>query len=67
MVMQYLVHRNEEYIKHIKLFTESVEKILERLLVLEYNIKEVQVILKYISVNDSNDEERKEEWYAKRG
>jgi len=67
MVMQYLVQRNEEYIKHIELFTESVEKILERLLVLEYNIKEVQVILKYISVNDSNDTERKEEWYAKRG
>ena len=67
MVMQYLVNRNEEYLRHIELFTESVEKIIERLAVLEYNIKEVQVILKYISVNDSNDEGRKEEWYAKRG
>ena len=67
MVMQYLVQRNEEYLKHIELFTETVEKILERLAVLEYNIKEVQVILKYMSVNDSNDKELKEGWYAKRG
>ena len=67
MVMQYLVHRNEEYIKHIELFTESVEKILERLAVLEYNIKEVQVILKNLPIDESKDNELKEVWYAKRG
>ena len=67
MVMQYLVQRNEEYLKHIELFTESVGKILERLAVLEYNIKEVQVILKNLPIDESKDKELKEVWYAKQG
>ena len=67
MVMQYLVNRNEEYIKHIQLFTESVGKILERLAVLEYNIQEVQVILKNLPMDESKDKELKEVWYAKQG
>ena len=67
MVMQYLVSRNEEYIHHIELFTESVEKILERLAILEYNIQEMQIILKHLPVQESTDAELKEVWYAKQG
>ena len=67
MVMQYLVNRNEDYLRHIELFTESVEKIIERLAILEYNIKEVQVILKNLPIDESKDKELKEGWYAKRG
>ena len=67
MVMQYLVNRNEEYLHHIELFTESVEKILERLQVLEYNIQEMQVILKNLPIDESKDAELKEVWYAKQG
>jgi len=67
MVMPYLVNRNEEYLHHIKLFTESVEKILERLLILEYNIQEMQVILKHLPIGESKDAELKEVWYAKQG
>jgi len=66
MVMQYLVQRNEEYLKQIEIFTESVEKILERLQVLEYNIKEVQSILRDLTLDSTKDEELKEGWYAKR-
>ena len=55
MVMQYLVNRNEEYLRHIELFTESVERIIERLAILEYNIKEVQVILKNLPIDESKD------------
>ena len=67
MVMQYLVNRNEEYLRHIELFTESVERIIERLAILEYNIKEVQVILKNLPIDESKDKELKEGWYAKQG
>jgi len=67
MVMQYLVNRNEEYIHHIQLFTESVEKILERLAVLEYNIQEMQVTLKHLTLDESKDANLKEVWYAKQG
>ena len=43
--MQYLIQRNEEYMKHIEMFTKSVDKIVERLEVLEYNIKELQSVV----------------------
>ena len=66
MVMQYLVNRNEEYLKHIEEFAKSVDKILERLGVLEYNIREMQEILKHLPINAQKDEELKEAWYAKR-
>ena len=58
MVMQYLIQRNEEYMKHIEMFTESVDKIVERLEVLEYNIKELQSVVQN-SLPD-NDTELKE-------
>ena len=67
MVMQYLVNRNEDYLHHIEVFTESVEKILERLGVLEYNIQEMQEFLKHLPLNESKDKELKEGWYAKQG
>ena len=67
MVMPYLVNRNEEYLRHIELFTESVEKILERLLILEYNIQEMQVTLKHLILDESKDTKLKEVWYAKQG
>ena len=64
MVMQYLIQRNEEYMKHIEMFTKSVDKIVERLEVLEYNIKELQSVVQNNLSN--NDNELKEKWYAKR-
>ena len=64
MVMQYLIQRNEEYMKHIEMFTESVDKIVERLEVLEYNIKELQSVVQ--TIIPDNDTELKEKWYAKR-
>ena len=64
MVMQYLMQRNEEYMKHIEMFTKSVDNIVERLSVLEYNIKELQSVVQN-SLPD-NDTELKEKWYAKR-
>ena len=64
MVMQYLIQRNEEYMKHIEMFTKSVDTIVERLEVLEYNIKELQLVVQQIIPD--NDTELKEKWYAKR-
>ena len=66
MVMQYLVNRNEEYLRHIEEFTKSVGKILERLETLEYNIKEMQETIKHLPIDSQKDEELKEAWYAKR-
>ena len=62
--MQYLIQRNEEYMKHIEMFTKSVDTIVERLEVLEYNIKELQLVVQQIIPD--NDTELKEKWYAKR-
>lgn len=67
MVMQYLVQRNEEYMKQMVIFTESVEKILDRLEVLEYNIKEMKTSLNHLVPNEAEDERLKEVWYAQRG
>ena len=64
MVMQYLIQRNEEYMEHIEMFTNSVDNIVERLKILEYNIKELQSVVQH-SLPD-NDNELKEKWYAKR-
>ena len=66
MVMQYLVNRNEEYLRHIEEFTKSVGQILERLETLEYNIKEMQETIKHLPIDSQKDEELKEAWYAKR-
>jgi len=63
MVMQYLVSRNEEYIKHIENFNKQIGEICELIKVLEYNILEIQMYLK-ASIPD-NDDKKKEAWYAK--
>lgn len=63
MVMQYLISRNEEYLKHIENFNKQIAEICELIKILEYNILEIQTYLKStISDNDSN---KKEEWFAK--
>jgi hypothetical protein len=63
MVMQYLVSRNEEYLKHIAHFNTQIDEICELIKVLEYNILEIQAYLKS-SISD-NDDKKKEEWFAK--
>ena len=66
MVMQYLVNRNEEYLKHIEEFTQSVNEILERLATLEYNVNRMHDTIKYLTLDEQKDEDLKEAWYAKR-
>ena len=63
MVMQYLVQRNEEYIKHIEHFNKQITEICDLIKVLEYNILEIQMYLKS-SISD-DDDKKKEAWFAK--
>ncbi len=64
MVMQYLVSRNEEYLKHIQNFNQQIAEIIELIQVLEYNIVELKQQLDDITTRQSDDQ-LKEEWFAK--
>ena len=61
--MQYLVSRNEEYLKHIENFNTQVAEIIELIQVLEYNIVELKQQLDTLIPND--DAQKKENWFAK--
>jgi len=63
MVMQYLVSRNEEYLRHIAKLNQEVGEILEILEVLQYNILELKTQLNQLET--SEDGHKKEEWFAK--
>ena len=63
MVMQYLVSRNEEYLKHIAKVTQEIAEILEILQVLQYNIVELQRQLNEFS--PESDAQKKENWFGK--
>ena len=63
MVMQYLISRNEEYLRHIENFNSQIAEILELIKVLEYNISEVQMYLK--TVDSTTDEQKNEAWFGK--
>lgn len=62
--MQYLVSRNEEYLKHIQNFNQQIAEIIELIQVLEYNIVELKQQLDDITTRQSDDQ-LKEEWFAK--
>ena len=59
MVMQYLVSRNEEYLKHIENLNKQIEEIVELIQVLEYNILELKQELSDFTTRES-DNKRKE-------
>tara|TARA_Y100001951_G_C11194519_1_gene213477 strand:- start:246 stop:437 length:192 start_codon:yes stop_codon:yes gene_type:complete len=63
MVMQYLISRNEEYLKHIGNFNNQIAEILELIKVMEYNILEIQTYLKTLNTDD--DDKKKEAWFGK--
>ena len=64
MVMQYLVSRNEEYLKHIENFNTQVAEIIELIQVLEYNIVELKQQLDTFTTAQS-DAKLKVAWFAK--
>ena len=57
--MQYLVSRNEEYLKHIENLNKQIEEIVELIQVLEYNILELKQELSDFTTRES-DNKRKE-------
>ena len=65
MVMQYLVQRNDEYGKHVEELDKKLERIVDILEVLEYNILEIQTSLKKLNVE--SDGSKKEVWFEKHG
>jgi len=65
MVMQYLVQRNDEYGKHVEELDKKLERIVEILEVLEYNILEIQRYLK--QSEGTSDVSKKEAWFDKYG
>jgi len=65
MVMQYLVTKNDEYGRHVKTLDAKLEKIVEILDVLQYNILEIQMYLK--NSNTESDDGKKEVWFEKYG
>ena len=63
MVMQYLISRNEEYLKHIENFNSQIAEIIELIKVLEYNVLEMQMYLK--TMETDSDASKKEAWLEK--
>jgi len=64
MVMQYLVSRNEEYLRHIENFDKQIGVLVELIQVLEYNILGLKQQLTDFTDKESDDK-RKEIWFAK--
>ena len=65
MVMQYLIQRNDEYGKHVEELDKKLERIVDILEVLEYNILAIQ---KYIQESETpSDVNKKEVWFDKYG
>ena len=65
MVMQYLIQRNDEYGKHVEELDKKLERIVDILEVLEYNILAIQ---KYIQQSETpSDVNKKEAWFDKYG
>ena len=64
MVMQYLISRNEEYLKHIENFDNQIGELVELIQVLEYNILGLKQQLTDFTDKESDDK-RKEIWFAK--
>ncbi len=63
--MQYLVQRNDEYGRHVEELDKKLERIVEILEVLEYNILEIQ---RYLKQSDTQyDVNKKEAWFDKYG
>jgi|TARA_R110000765_G_scaffold326744_1_gene417997 hypothetical protein len=63
MVMQYLISRNEEYLRHIEKFNVQMAEIVELIKVLEYNISGMQKQLQEFSTE--SDTQKKEIWFGK--
>ena len=61
--MQYLISRNEEYLRHIENFNAQITEIMELVKVLQYNIVELQRQLNEFS--PESDAQKKENWFAK--
>ena len=66
MVMQYLVQRNDEYIDRMDEFENKLDKLIDLLRVLEYNVNELQVTVQTLRTTDAQDIQLKEEFNAKR-
>jgi len=58
MVMQYLVSRNEEYLKHIENFNSQIGEIVELIQVLEYNILELKRELADFTDKEADDKRK---------
>ena len=58
MVMQYLVSRNEEYLKHIENFNSQIGEIIELIQVLEYNILELKRELADFTDKEADDKRK---------
>ena len=63
--MQYLIQRNDEYGRHVEELDKKLERIVDILEVLEYNILEIQ---RYLKQSDTQyDVNKKEAWFDKYG
>ena len=63
MVMQYLISRNEEYLRHIENFDNQIGELVELIQILEYNILGLKQQLTDFTDKESDDK-RKEIWFA---
>ena len=66
MVMQYLIQRNDEYIDRMDEFENKLDKLIDLLRVLEYNVNELQATVRTLRTTDAQDAQLKEEFNAKR-
>lgn len=65
MVMQYLIQRNYEYIDRMDEFEKKIDKLIDLLRVIEYNINELQTTVRTLRTTDAQDAHLKEEFNAR--
>ena len=66
MVMAYLIQRNDDYIDKMEHFDKRIDELTQLIKVLQYNIDDLQNTVKTLRLNESEDNELKEAFNAKR-
>ena len=66
MVMAYLIQRNDDYIDKMEHFDKRIDELTQLIKVLQYNIEDLQNTVKTLRLNESEDNELKEAFNAKR-
>ena len=66
MVMAYLIQRNDDYIDKMEHFDKRIDELTQLIKVLQYNIEDLQNIVRTLRLSESEDNDLKEAFNGKR-